>query len=118
MTVGYTIVGTATNGTDYVSLPTTVTIPAGASTASVNVTPQQDSTVEPMETVTLTISTNAAYIRGIDINDLRFDPDAWAARLEAACRETSETYTWRFEVPCMKRFQLRRLEAEVRRAAG
>ena len=38
--------------------------------------------------------------------------------MREACRETSETYTWRFEVPCMKRFQLRRLEAEVRRAAG
>jgi hypothetical protein len=63
-------------------------------------------------------ATNAAYIRGIDINDLQFDPGAMAARLEAACRETSETYAWRFEVPCMKRFQLRRLEPEARRAAG
>ena len=62
-------------------------------------------------------ATNAAYIRGIDLDDLRFDPAAMAARLEAACRETSEPYTWRFEVPCMKRFQLRRLEAEVQRAA-
>ncbi|MEA2559204.1 MAG: hypothetical protein QOH06_708 [Acidobacteriota bacterium] len=62
-------------------------------------------------------ATNAAYIRGIDLDNLQFDPAAMAARLEAACRETSEAYTWRFEVPCMKRFQLRRLEAEVRRAA-
>lgn len=63
-------------------------------------------------------ATNAAYIRGLDLDELKFDPDAWAARLEAACRETSETYAWRFEVPCMKRFQLRRLEPEARRAAG
>ena len=62
-------------------------------------------------------ATNAAFIRGIDLDDLRFDPAAMAARLETACRETSEAYTWRFEVPCMKRFQLRRLEAEVQRAA-
>ena len=36
---------------------------------------------------------------------------AVAARLEAACRETSETYTWRFEIPCMARFRTERLEA-------
>jgi hypothetical protein len=53
--------------------------------------------------------TNAAYIRGIDIDNLQFDPAAMAERLEAACRETSETYTWRFAVPCMKRFQTERL---------
>src|SRR6185295_9298055 len=58
-------------------------------------------------------ATNAAFIRGIDINNLQLDPDAMAARLEAACRETSETYTWRFAVPCMKRFRTRRLEQEV-----
>jgi hypothetical protein len=53
--------------------------------------------------------TNAAYIRGIDIDNLQFDPAAMAERLEAACRETSETYTWRFPVPCMKRFRTERL---------
>ncbi|HET9227349.1 MAG TPA: lycopene cyclase family protein [Thermoanaerobaculia bacterium] len=58
-------------------------------------------------------ATNAAFIRGIDLDDIRFDPEGWAARLD----ETSETYAWRFEVPCMKRFELRRLEAEERRAA-
>lgn len=55
-------------------------------------------------------ATNAAFIRGIDINDLQFDPEAMAARLEAACRETSETYQWRFDVPCMARFKTARLE--------
>ena len=49
--------------------------------------------------------TNAAYIRGIDIDDLQFDPAAMAERLEAACRETSEAYAWRFAVPCMERFR-------------
>jgi flavin-dependent dehydrogenase len=55
-------------------------------------------------------TTNAAFIRGIDVDDLQFDPEAMAARLEAACRETSETYTWRFDVPCMARFRAERLE--------
>jgi flavin-dependent dehydrogenase len=61
--------------------------------------------------------TNAAYIRGIDVDDLRFDPEAMAARLEAACRETSETYTWRFDVPCMARFRTERLAQPEEREA-
>lgn len=64
-------------------------------------------------------ATNAAFIRGIDINDLQFDPDAMAERLEAACRETDETYAWRFDVPCMARFKTERLEpAELKAVAG
>jgi len=63
LNVSVALSGTATNGTDCASIPTTVTIPAGASSVPVNVTPLQDSTVETMETVTLTISTNAAYTR-------------------------------------------------------
>jgi 2-polyprenyl-6-methoxyphenol hydroxylase-like FAD-dependent oxidoreductase len=54
-------------------------------------------------------ATNAAYIRGIDVDMLQFDPKAMAERLEAACRETSETYAWRFEIPCMARFRTERL---------
>jgi flavin-dependent dehydrogenase len=57
---------------------------------------------------------NAAYIRGIDIDNLQFDPAAMAERLEAACRETSEIYSWRFAVPSMERFRTERLAvAEV-----
>ena len=63
-------------------------------------------------------ATNAAFIRGIEVENLQFDPDAMAARLEAACRETSETYAWRFDVPCMKRFRTRRLEQEMPLAVG
>lgn len=54
-------------------------------------------------------ATNAAFIRGLDIENLQFDPAVMADRLEAACRETSETYVWRFEVPCMQRFRTERL---------
>lgn len=63
LNVSVAISGTATNGTDYTTIPTTITIPAGSSSAPVNVTPIQDSNVESMETVILTISTNAAYTR-------------------------------------------------------
>ena len=57
-------------------------------------------------------ATNAAFIRGIDIDNLQFDPDDMARRLEAACRESGESYTWRFEVPCMKRFRTERVAEE------
>ncbi len=55
--------------------------------------------------------TNAAFIRGLDIDDLQFDPAAMAERLEAACRESSEVYAWRFEIPSMARFRSERLAA-------
>lgn len=55
--------GTATNGTDYATIFTPIVIPANQSQAMVNVTPTADALVEGTETVTLTISTNAAYVR-------------------------------------------------------
>jgi flavin-dependent dehydrogenase len=59
--------------------------------------------------------TNAAFLRGVDIDDLRFDPEAMAARLEEACRETSDSYAWRCAVPCMARFRTARLAAPAAR---
>jgi hypothetical protein len=61
--------GTATAGSDYVAIPTTVTIPAGASTALVNVTPLQDTIIETVETVILTISAGSGYVRAASIAD-------------------------------------------------
>ncbi len=55
--------------------------------------------------------TNAAFVRGIDVDDLRFDPEAMAASLAAACRDSSEIYAWSFETPCMARFRTARLTA-------
>ncbi|PYK99615.1 MAG: hypothetical protein DME19_08005 [Verrucomicrobia bacterium] len=64
LTVNYTLGGTAVNGTDYQQLGTSVTVPAGASSATVTVTPIDDSEPEGDETVVLTISGNAAYTVG------------------------------------------------------
>ena len=61
--------GTAVNGTDYANISTTITIPAGASSVAVDVVPLQDSAVEGMETVILTISTSANYIRASAVAD-------------------------------------------------
>ncbi len=56
--------GTATNGTDYTSIsgatPYTFTIPAGAASTTVTITPVNDATNEGSETVILTVNANAA----------------------------------------------------------
>src|SRR5437879_4205543 len=61
LTVQYSLGGSATYGIDYQSLPNSVTIPAGAASAIVTVTPIDDTEVEGDETVILTISADAAY---------------------------------------------------------
>src|SRR5256714_13893801 len=50
LTVNYTLSGTAQNGSDYEQLGTSVTIAAGAASATVTVTPIDDSQVEGNET--------------------------------------------------------------------
>ncbi|MCZ8189527.1 MAG: hypothetical protein O9326_07235, partial [Microcystis sp. LE19-338.1B] len=64
LTVNYTVEGTATNGTDYTSIPTSVTFAAGSSTATVTVDPTADTTVESNETVILTLATGTGYTVG------------------------------------------------------
>src|SRR5260221_11849491 len=64
LTVRFAFRGTAQNGVDYQQLPTSVTIPAGAASADITVTPINDSIVEPNEPVVLTLSANAAYAVG------------------------------------------------------
>ncbi len=62
--VHYEISGTAVPETDYVPLTDTVTIGAGASSATIDVTPIDDLLVEPDESVTLALGWDAAYIVG------------------------------------------------------
>ncbi|MCA2534550.1 MAG: hypothetical protein IM553_08970, partial [Microcystis sp. M57BS1] len=64
LTVNYTVGGTATNGTDYASIPTSVTFAANSATATVIVDPTPDTTVEPDETVILTLATGTGYTIG------------------------------------------------------
>ncbi|OYV06566.1 MAG: hypothetical protein CFE26_05615, partial [Verrucomicrobiales bacterium VVV1] len=58
-----TLSGTATPGNDIQALPTTLTIPGGSASLFVPVLPLQDSSIEPMETVIVTIANDAAYVR-------------------------------------------------------
>jgi N-acetylneuraminic acid mutarotase len=75
LTVYYTIGGSATNGGDYATIVSPVTIPAGSSTTTVNVAVIDDAYVETTETVTLTLAAQSGYTIGgqsaatIRIND-------------------------------------------------
>jgi Ca2+-binding RTX toxin-like protein len=75
LTVNYTIGGTATNGTDYTSIGTSVTFAANASTATVIIDPTADNTIENNETTTLTLATGnynigtTAAVTGTITND-------------------------------------------------
>jgi subtilase family serine protease/subtilisin family serine protease len=60
--VPYTVAGTATPGSDYVALPGSVTIPVGATSATIEVTPFDDAIVELTETVVVTLTPNPAYL--------------------------------------------------------
>ncbi len=63
ITVNYTVSGTATAGTDYTALTGTVTIPAGASSATILVDVLDDNIVEAAETVIVALtSTNHAAV--------------------------------------------------------
>src|SRR5205823_6244273 len=61
LTVNYTLGGTAQNGTDYQPSGTSVTIPAGAASATLAVMPIDDTEAESDETVVLTLTADAAY---------------------------------------------------------
>ena len=64
LVVNFTKSGTATNSTDYTSIANSVTIASGQTTATVTVTPVDDSAAEGDETVILTISSSANYFVG------------------------------------------------------
>jgi hypothetical protein len=61
LVVYYNVSGTATSGLDYAPLSGSVTIPAGASSADIVVTPRDDSLLEGDESVVLTLTNSASY---------------------------------------------------------
>jgi subtilisin family serine protease len=64
LTVNVALSGTATNGTDYTTIPTTVNFAAGSATALVNLNVIDDTLVEGTETAILTIGTGTGYTVG------------------------------------------------------
>jgi len=64
LTVNYSLSGTAVNGTDYNTLNTSVTIPAGAASTTITVVPQPATSLVGSKTVALNLTANAAYTVG------------------------------------------------------
>jgi concanavalin A-like lectin/glucanase superfamily protein/Big-like domain-containing protein/glucose/sorbosone dehydrogenase/Calx-beta domain-containing protein len=62
LTVNYTVSGSATPGSDYGALTGSVTIPAAAASAAITVTPIDDTSIEPGETVVISLTPNGAYL--------------------------------------------------------
>lgn len=61
LTVLFSVSGTAADGTDYVSIGTSVVIPAMATMAEIDVLPDDDGLFEGNETVVVTLTADAAY---------------------------------------------------------
>jgi C1A family cysteine protease len=64
LTVNFTVGGTATSGSDYTALGTTVSFAAGATTATKTVSVQDDNLVEGDETVVVTLAAGTGYTVG------------------------------------------------------
>jgi hypothetical protein len=64
LAVGYGIGGTATNGVDYVTLPGSVTIPAGQHSALITVVPLDDGPPDITSTVILKLKPGTDYVIG------------------------------------------------------
>jgi len=61
LAVTYTVGGTATSGTDYTALTGTVSIPVGAASTTITVTPIDDTTLESDETVVVSLAAGSGY---------------------------------------------------------
>ncbi len=68
VTVFYTITGSATNEVDYAAITNQVTIPANETSATVTITPVDDTIPEPTETVVLTIKGSGGYSVGFPLS--------------------------------------------------
>ncbi|PAW61704.1 MAG: hypothetical protein B9S37_04500 [Verrucomicrobiia bacterium Tous-C3TDCM] len=93
LAVNFAISGNAGNGSDYATISPSVTIPAGASSATVALTPINDSLTEIIEDVKLTLSTNAAYLIDSTANNATasiMDDDIAVVSIEAADANAAE----------------------------
>ncbi len=64
VTVLFTLSGTADNGADYLQVTETISFAVGESEKTISITPIDDSEIEGVETVTITLSEGAGYNLG------------------------------------------------------
>ncbi len=62
LTVSFTVAGTATAGSDYANIGTQITIPAGALSVPLLITPVDDAIAETTEIATVSLIASASYI--------------------------------------------------------
>lgn len=65
LTVSYAVEGTATNGSDYTTIASSVILPAGQASVTITVSPLNDSADEGLESVVLTLNSGASYDVGV-----------------------------------------------------
>ena len=64
LSIGFSLGGTATNGTDYATINSPLVIAAGQSSGTITVNPTPDGTVEPDETVVISLNAGSGYTVG------------------------------------------------------
>ncbi|MCC8621923.1 putative Ig domain-containing protein [Xanthomonas vesicatoria] len=64
VSIGFSIGGTATSGTDFAAVNSPLVIPAGQTSGSIVIDPTADATSEPDETVVITLSAGSGYVVG------------------------------------------------------
>ncbi|MCP3141841.1 Calx-beta domain-containing protein [Pyxidicoccus xibeiensis] len=64
LSISFTVTGTATQGTDYGALTAPLTVPAGATSVGLSVSPIDDAVKEGSETVVVTLTATAGYTVG------------------------------------------------------
>ncbi|MBB3800650.1 outer membrane autotransporter protein [Xanthomonas arboricola] len=64
VSIGFSVGGTATSGTDFAAVNSPLVIPAGLTSGSIVIDPTADATSEPDETVVITLNTGSGYVVG------------------------------------------------------
>jgi len=97
LAVSFTVGGSAASGTDYASIGTSITIPAGSDAAVVTLRPVDDGAIEGSETVILTVAAGISYTLGtpkaatVTIHDNDFPPVVTVAATTAGAAEEGPT---------------------------
>ncbi|WP_425612697.1 putative Ig domain-containing protein [Xanthomonas vesicatoria] len=64
VSIGFSVGGTATSGTDYAAVTSPLVIAGGTTSSTITVNPTADSTVEPDETVVISLNAGTGYTVG------------------------------------------------------
>ena len=93
LTVRYGVGGSAVNGSDFVHLPGTIVIPAGATSVTLPLLPNPDLQNEGTDTVVVTLLTDPAYLVGANATATATIADAPATLFVASIRPEAAATT-------------------------